>query len=165
MRDMPEILFRGKRVDNGEWIYGCPIYFPPGKPFIATRETLMRGNAYEANIFTCSEEIIPETMGRYTGLIDKNGVKIFEGDIVKTEGLDEDYWFEVCYGICGGTQNVLHEVGYIGFYLQPKNKAAKEYSSFGLRNDIVYWVKQKESVEVIGNIHDNPELLEEGGER
>ncbi len=168
-----EILFRGKRKDSGEWIYGNLMIDTADCQLKAEGKCFCPHDGSYAEIYHWLEglheydgdEVVPDTIGQYTGLTDKNGKKIFEGDIVKTEILDGDDWFDVRYGICGGTKNVLHEVGYIGFYLQPASKAAKEYSSVGLRNDIVYWIKKEEGVEVIGNIHDNPELLEGGGEK
>jgi len=158
---MREILFRGKRLLNREWVYG--FYISKIDPILDISGCFIVAQ-HDKESFVTWYKVDPDTAGQYTGLTDKNGVKIFKGDIVKAGGLDGDYWFEVRYGICGGTQNVLHEVGYMGFYLELASKATKECSSFGLRNDIVYWVKKKEGVEVIGNIHDNPELLEGGSD-
>lgn len=157
-----EILFRGKRADNGEWISGGTIItfiekdvrnyymYPIGMDVLtshhpATGNILkMSGDCYK---------LIPETVGQYTGLTDKNGKKIFEGDIVKIT--DRNVCFDTMAVIEFGNPNGLYNWGW---QLKPL-----ENKPFAM--EILHWVDMEESgafIEVIGNIHDNPELLEEG---
>ena len=134
---MREILFRGKSELLG-WVYGwyCPEvkwgehHFPVG----ITQKT-KEGWLDDA-------VVIPETIGQFTGLTDKNGKKIFEGDIIK---IPDDYEE---FGINAGE---IYEVYFAfgGFRLKPKYSQAKGF-----------WLEDDETVEIIGNIHDNPELLE-----
>ena len=133
---MRDILFRGKRIDKNEWVEGDLIHLPNGIAILAN------GYAY----------VIPETVGQYTGLMDKNGKRIFEGDVVKIT--DENVCFDTMAVIEFGNPNGLYNWGW---QLKPL-----ENKPFAI--EILHWVDMEESgafIEVIGNIHDNPELLEE----
>lgn len=136
---MREILFRGKRVDNGEWTYGyyCPKPYShfPCEATIFPSETIDRD--------WHGERVDPDTVGRFTGLTDRNGVKIFEGDIIKH------------------TQVYLHgkvkSFGYVKWSTAYACWLAGGYTNG--RADM-FLGDQSYKLEVLGNIHDNPELLE-----
>ena len=133
---MREILFRGKRKDNGEWVYG---------------NLIRRDNSGEWSYFigqnSLEYEVIPSTVGQYTGLTDKNGKKIFEGDIVDYE--------DTAPG-----QYEYHDSTFI-------NRGVIQYSA-----PVFYWTNPVDvqledcaykgvvDCVIIGNIYDNPELLE-----
>ena len=130
---MRKILFRGKRVDNGEWAFGNFIEDKWGDDNGNTIYAILQDRVAPdiAELWT-PVRVIPETVGQFTGLTDKNGKKIFEGDIVKNS----------------------RDVGLL--YYKEKN------SAFTVKGwEYGYWLwHDKEDIEVIGNIHDNPELLE-----
>jgi hypothetical protein len=118
---MREILFRGKRVDTGEWVFGYYTKHTSGKIFIRCI----------SKDCTQSYEVIPSSVGQYTGL-KINGQKVFEGEIIKF--LDGSCFIvEQKYNLCS-----------------VKYRNLNNYPS--LFND-------KIDVIVIGNIHDNPELV------
>ena len=128
---MREILFRGKRVSDGEWVYGNYGF----------NDTFTDENHYIFQNEAWDFFVDHETVGQFTGLTDKNGNRIFEGDIVLFD--------------------------YIGKNRGVNGKAVVDFNNgkFG-----VFWGWHNEFVsldgfanstsEVIGNIHDNPELLE-----
>lgn len=124
---MREILFRGKRVDNGEWIYGYVFT-------LFDRPVIKFGESDKELV-----GVIPETVGEFTGLTDKDGNKIFEGDILKFEhwAYDETFTGIVEYQICE-----------LGFVLDDGK-------------DIELIAYAGDCYEVIGNKWDNPELLGE----
>lgn len=139
---MREILFRGKRVENGEWVYGSYTFEPRRKgAFGQTISELDRKRHYIVSKKNYEFwEVIPETVGQYTELTDKNGKKIFEGDVIETSGL----------GYKQRRYPVVFCDGYFGF--ESKNDIiALEDSEYAIR---------QENREVIGNMHDNRALLE-----
>ena len=126
---MREILFRGKRKDNGKWVEGhCGEYYS-GKENVSCisipKETISGSLCYD---------VIPETVGQYTGLTDKNGTKIFEGDILHAaQGNFVVRWSEsICSFVAGEKERM------------------RPCMNSGTMN----------CCEVIGNVFDNPELLE-----
>lgn len=145
---MRTIVFRGKRKDNSEWVYGSLIrsdeYYGENRkqpkyyicPFTTTFE-------YE-ECYDDSNEVVPETIGQFIGLLDNNGESIFEGDIIKVhiETLTK-MWDTIgvvkCYNTSYGIayENDQHFLAF--------NNASTNVRGY----------------EVIGNIHDHPELLEE----
>ena len=126
-----EVIFRGKRTDNGKWVKGYLYITHIGSHEIGSYDA-------EINIERLTFDVIPETVGQFTGLTDKNGVRIFEGDIVSLVKHD----------------GLIYKVVYVPCRYELVN-------SKGV-NCFVLDIYKSENIEVIGNIHDNPELL--GGE-
>lgn len=140
-----EILFRAKKVDGGELVEGYVVQ-RHGEWFI-----------YDINNSdTCRQNnylIDEDTICQYTGLTDKNGKKIWEGDIIKYHF--GEVYAPVKFGeyqSCFDSTSTCH----VGFYVDwDKNH--------NFRKDLGYWIKLVDA-EVVGNIFDNPELLEECNE-
>ena len=135
---MRNILFKGKRKDNGEWVVGNGIDFNYRTPYILTTKKDVLGCGFK------EFAVIPETVGQYTGLLDKDGKKVFEWDIVKVyDNFD-----------CVGETLYVGKVQWDDTFLNWELKTGE---------NIVWSLKNLPSVlyyEVIGNVFDNPELLE-----
>lgn len=132
---MREILFRGKTYD-GEWVYGG-YHYEHGfakvneKHYITVYETF---GAFSYNAFV---EVEPETVGQFTGLLDKNGNKIFEGDILKTFYIDE--------------------LGYVNY----NDENTSFEICFKNHSEILGLLNYSYELNIVGNIHDNKEFYNE----
>jgi uncharacterized phage protein (TIGR01671 family) len=140
---MWEIEFRGKRKDNGEWVCGYYVKADSTHYIFTGRIGLSQVTLAHCLMYEDFEryEVIYETVGQYTGLKDKNGMRIFEGDIVKA------FYFLKNQHYVG----VIEYSDEMSAYILGKHKHPHiaPMASFGIPD-----------TEVIGNIHDNPELLE-----
>ena len=150
---MREILFRGKRIDNGEWVDGYLYEHEPELVGIVSENDVQEPSKWfitrtgfaDWNMPRPVEfvEVNPSTVGQYTGLEDKNGKRIFEGDILKSHYdslFPDDVTFDLVV-FCDSAWCIQQK----GF--EPVPACADMISELS---------------EVAGNIYDNPELLERG---
>ena len=138
---MREILFKAKRKDNGEWVEGCYLR----KYDLLEKEVHFIFQTDKHNTWRCVE-IVPETLCQFTGLCDKNGNKIWENDICDRK---EIYPEVVKMNTGDWTLDYSYVFG-------------KEYGTDFC--NLGFYVVRRKYVEVIGNIFDNPELLQEDAE-
>ena len=142
---MRDILFKAKRIDNGEWVEGA--YFPKSKYPTKKNRTLIW--VWQIGKFYCDYncgyspyEVDEKTICQYTGLKDKNDKKIFEGDLI----LLMDRWYCAVEYDVENARFILN-----GEYVKNEDEDEVTHSSFA-----PYYQNE---IEVVGNIFDNPELL------
>ena len=152
---MREILFRGK-TDDGEWVYGsfCMDAREQFNGLCGVDGFIRLYDKAKGKMQTY--EVDRETVGQYTGLKDKNGKRIFEGDIIKTDNGKEssvsvvkfgEYYPKMFYAMLDMFNPGIPHVNAYGFYLASTK-----------HEDMILF--KSRHFEIIGNIHDNPELLE-----
>lgn len=144
-----EIKFRAKRLDNGEWVNGSGLLVADDFCVIDRDTEMYVDEKYEwagnTHFFRVAGAMCDlKTIGQYTGLKDKNGKEIYEGDIIRSFDSNDD---TILHYI------VWEEARFVALY-----KSRSFRSKCFLKQD---WLDEFDK-EVIGNIHDNPELLKDG---
>lgn len=156
-RDMTrEIIFKAKRIDNGEWVEGCLVI------------DHSRSNLFEYRMQPVESGVLyappinPETICQYTGLTDKNGNRIWENDIANANSRDRIWKNAIANtdsNVCVQIKFGKYSDGFTtwkyhqGFYMAFSDKGRDFY-----RNELGYWHNK---IEIVGNIFDNPELVKE----
>lgn len=141
---MREILFKAKRIDNGEWVEG---YYVHANKTLCKNDVHVIFNGCDLSI-AAEQEVDPETVCQYTGLTDRNGMKVFEGDILKFT--DEFNGYEWIGRMEFGNPNAEYTWGWQLVYISGEEANV----------DTLCWFDMEESgaySEVIGNIHDKEE--------
>ena len=136
---MREIIFRGKRIDNGEWVCGCLTIY-------SNRTSYITVDLIENEI----HEVHPETVGQFTGLLDKNGKRIFEGDRLSTL---------IKRGELVGRFTLKDPGQYLEGVVtwnleQCRYELIFDENEFDIVSQEFGWMR--EDIEIIGNIHDKP---------
>ena len=140
-----QVKFRGKRIDNGEWVYGDLI-----RRKDSFGDIVIIGS-YKPDYFYDEYQVDPSTVGQFTCLKDRNGKEIFEGDILKSE-FGEGYPTQIMFGeYKDDTHEETDRTTNIGFYWREEDNTTTPFGK-SIDGDMNY-------CEVIGNIHENPELL------
>ena len=162
-----EILFRGKRIDNCEWVEG--VYFPSkdGDALICTN--IVAGTPVDETGMCIVWTVDPNTVGQWTCLIDKNGKKIFEGDICRENSGDKSTLVYL------GREELANHIGVVkfGIHQVPSDdpyvwgEAYGFFLSGGVDTPAISTYRPEEDnygngleLDVIGNIYDNPELID-----
>ena len=154
---MREIIFKAKRIDNEKWVEGC-YFVSGGKHFIHAE--YIEGFCMPVVV---NAEIVPETLCQFTGLCDKNGKKIWKNDILMCHGNPKDL-VKVLFGEFGvrniETGSIVDKV--VGWHYEVvSTDAISRCEPFCWPMPLTEYYIERCEMEVVGNIFDNPELLQE----
>lgn len=153
---MREIKFRGKRIDNGEWVYGYYINQYVGECNEATGawEDVLRSfilkESHEDYSFENTHRVDPQTVGQYANIQDDDGNDLYEGNIVDGQAIACNGGFKYRGKVIFYKQNNVH-----GWHVEDEDGGAWELKQLATRISLDHITGR-----IVGNIHDNPELLE-----
>ena len=150
---MREIEFRGKTKLGREWIHGGVVHQTDWYGDLVDRWFVIDGTDTNDYDIGNSYEVIPETVGQFTGLLDKNGTKIFEGDIVKWGHLPHSYEKPIRIAAVEFNPDIQ--------YRTVTMRDPNTHRDYYFKQGCFAYAETQFYLEVIGNIHDNPELLED----
>lgn len=149
-----EIKFRGKRLDNGEWVYGTvEFHLVDGDLTKTKRDAFITFDSMDkiGKVYRYRYQVDPETVGQFTGLRDKNGKEIYDGDIVNMHYFFENHNRETL----GAFEDEMEVVGVVRIDEMSVYTDCKKR-----RFDWVNYLEEPtEELEVIGNIYENGDLL------
>ena len=139
-----EVIFRGKRLDNNEWVYGDLAHDNRGVCYVYP---------LDCHALFVENKVDPDTVGEFIGKKDKNSIKIFEGDVVRRK--------ESAYGLehIGVVKYDCHLCAFVLEYESYGEVCQDTFDDEFSEEDGHYTIDGTYSYEVIGNIHANPDLL------
>lgn len=148
---MREILFRGKSLDkSGAWVLGSLIHRTDFYGDPCDDYFILYGGEFDCDYYD-ADRVDPKTVGQFTGLTDKNGKRIFEGDIVKFT--DSPFGYSYTGSVCFYKGSFCIHYTYWGEDCFHRIGKTEEWRDMGASGTITF------EYEIIGNIHDNPELI------
>lgn len=136
-----EIIFRGKRLDNGKWEYGDLVHDDIGGMYVFPNDA--------ENLYI-EYRVDPDTVGQYTGVVDPNGKRVFEGDVIGYTNPDTN--ITKTFGVVR-----WHREG--NFYID--TYSTFNYDSGQTASNVGYMIPSHDTLTIIGNVYDNPELLKQ----